>query len=513
MFKHIFCFTLVLFYLSQSLLAQNYYSTGHLYNIKEKDIYYTNNNTLIKPIIGCENTYFDSLIFKTDLSENKNLFIRKLQYEHLLVKKNDKFKIILDPILDFRINYDSYRKDISFLNTRGFNLQVNLISKVYINTSFYENQGKFPKHIHDFYNEFGTIPGYGRIKQSNDSVFDFSNSYGSIGLKLTDYLNFTLGYDKIFIGDGYRSMILSDFSAPYMFFKTNIKIGRSLEYNNIISKTINPNYKQIVPTAEYNINSEYPSKIVSHNYITYNIKKNLQITMFESLVLSGNTNLSEHLSYSLLPYIRDFLVGFESNKANLLLGLNLTYQNKKIGILYAQFVIDEINNSKVTKAGQLGYKNFDFLNIKNLYFQIEYNTADKYMYTSNNSEIFYGHQNQALAHPAGNCFDEFITICSYSLKKFELLTKLNYLRYKKDLGYNLQNIFYYRHLLNNSYTEKSSGNQIFNFDVQLIYNLNASNRLQLFVGTSYRSDNFYKTNNYFLNFGLRTALRFNYYDF
>jgi hypothetical protein len=513
--------------------AQDYFLTGHFNKLNEKNVYFRENSTHFKLVTGSENHLYDSLIFSVKKDKSRNWFVRKIFNEHLIIQGDERFRIIMDPVLDFRGNYDTYKKDFSYLNTRGAVIYGKLISRIYFNTAFYENQGKFPSHIDDFYKTFGTIPGYGRIKLDSKGVYDFSNSYGSVSFKAIDNnmgienLNFTIGYDRMFIGDGYRSMLLSDFSAPQVYFKSNLHIGK-FEYNNIVSKAVNPNYKRIMgPDTYFNENAEYNSKLVLYNTFTYKINEKWHLTLFDAILLPSSLNFGQTLIYVVTPYVHDFGELLKKNTPNVISGFNGSYRNKDIGIFYLQLAVDQIkfDNFELTGAAQLGYKNFDLADIKNLYFQAEYNMASVFMYSNPNNELHYGNQNQSLAHPAGNNFDEFILIGGYNLnniridnffrflREFEFILKLNYLRYRKDLGFNQQNIFNYDQIYAGTIDSKVPGNQIINADFQIIYSLNKTNKLQIFCGTNFRYDNFNKRNSFFFNFGLRTALRYNYYDF
>ncbi|MDD2634152.1 MAG: hypothetical protein PHW82_01480, partial [Bacteroidales bacterium] len=214
-------FLQILFLLSSSLIfAQDYPLTGHFQNLNEKSIYFKDISTLVRPATGAENEIYDSLIFTIEIKSDKSWLNRKLFHEHLFVLEDERFKLLLDPIIDFRLNSNDL-VETGYLNTRGILLSGNLDSKIYFNTSFYENQGVLPMQIYDYYVFYGVIPGYGRIKPlSRINEYDFAAAYGNIAFRATDNLNFSLGYDRLFIGDGYRSMILSDHAAPMMYFKT-----------------------------------------------------------------------------------------------------------------------------------------------------------------------------------------------------------------------------------------------------------------------------------------------------
>jgi hypothetical protein len=49
--------------------------------------------------------------------------------------------------------------------------------------------------------------------------------YGIVSYTPNNYLNVSAGRDKTFIGDGYRSVLLSDYASPYPFFKVTATLG------------------------------------------------------------------------------------------------------------------------------------------------------------------------------------------------------------------------------------------------------------------------------------------------
>jgi hypothetical protein len=490
--------------------AQDYPLTGHFQNLNEEDIYFSGNNTIIRPATGVENEIYDSLIFTTPKSERKTWFGRKLIDEHFIIGEDETFKIIVDPIIDFRLNTDQLH-DLSYLNTRGIIVAGNLDSRIYFNSSFFENQGLMPIHISRYYHKYGVIPGYGRVKQLNGyNKFDFAAAYGNISIKANNSLNFTVGYDRLFIGDGYRSMILSDFSAPMIYFKINAKLG-NFEYNNIFAKALNPNYKNIMqlenPTS---INSLYPSKFISYNTLTYNLNSSWQFSLVEALVMSDKLSDWKVPIYSASPFFRTAYIDHSAELTNNLLGLNITGQDQRLGIVYSQFIIDKIKKSDLPVfAFQLGYKNFDFAGVNNLFVQLEYNMASSQMYMHQDNELHYGHFNQALAHPAGHKFSEILFIAAYSIKRIEIIAKLNLLK----PGY--QNIFDIDQEIESyeNYTNTSSSQLIVNSDFQIIYNINNANKLQVFLSLSPRIDFVLNSNITFIQAGVRTAIRSNYYDY
>lgn len=496
---HKFLVTILIVFFATNLFSQDYFISGHLGNLNEKDIYYGKNNTLLRPVLGCEDYIYDSLIFKIGKDKSRNIFVRKLLYEHLIQYQDSRVSFFIDPVFDFRMNYNSITSKRNYQNTRGYSISGNLISKIYFTSSFYENQGNFPNHIMDFYINRNRIPGYGLVKINSDTtVFDFANAYGSIAFKPIKQLNFTFGYDRLFAGDGYRSMILSDFSAPYTFFKTTFKFGK-FEYTNIFTKT----FYEYLALPDLNNQTQiryYP--ITFYNFLTYNLKDKLKITLVDGFIPYSYSSFNESTistySHYFMPYLSSLISLFlEGDFYYYLLGLNLTYQNPKLGVFYGQFGISSINDFNM--ALQLGYKSFDFLKIKNLFFQLEGNFV-----TKDYGKSFF-HQKQSLMHPIGGNFWEILSIVSYSYKRFEILAKINYQQQIKD-NFLPDNNYYYLYNM--------STKSVIYLDGQLVYKINNTNKLQIFVGTTYRyCPNTINTKNTFFNFGLRTTLKSNYYDF
>jgi len=509
-------FVLIIFFLSVTLVitAQDYPLTGHFQNLNEKDIYFNGNNTLLRPATGVENDIYDSLIFSTTHSARRTWFGRKLLDEHFIVGEDERFKIIVDPAVDLRLNRDALH-DLGYLNSRGIMVSGNLDSKIYFNTSFSENQGVMPFQIWDYYLNYGVIPGFGRVKSLSEypltgyNEYDFAAACGSFAVKVTKSLNFTIGYDKLFIGDGYRSLILSDYSAPMMYFKINAKIGK-FEYNNIFTKALNPNYNNISNLPELtSVNSRYPAKFISYNTLTYKYK-NWQFSLIEALVMSEELPNWQIIMNTAPPFIRGAYNGFMKNPGNDLAGFNITKSFTKAGVLYSQIFIDRLFGSdRQDWALQLGYKDFDFFNMKNLFFMLEYNMASEKAYTFFDNKLHYSHYNQPLAHPAGNKFNEIIVMCAYSVKRFEFVAKMNFLK----VG--IKNIFdiYQPEQNYDNYYQTATAPYIVNSDFQIIYNLNRANKLQIFLSLSPRIDFVLNSDITFIQAGLRTAFRSNYYDF
>lgn len=516
--KFILIFTIAILQ-SVIVVAQDDFTIGHLQNLRDSEIYFNDINTAIRPATGVENELYDSLIFPKNDKVEKNWWIRKLFHEHLFIIGNEKYKVYIDPIFDFRYNrlrnLDTDEHIGGYTNTRGALIQAKLSDYVYLNTSFYENQAVLPAYFENIHKYKGNIHGYARVKKlSGYSEYDYTNAYGNISFRPIKCLNFTLGYDRLFIGDGYHSMILSDFAAPMPYVKTSVKFGK-WEYTNIVTR--------LMQYSEYNTSVETAdkqSKVATYNLMTYNPQNGWQFTFFEQSVIDHKNKTFWGGLAQGIPVARIFLpIGVDNTNSKF--GANVIYENKKIGIFYAQLALNGTRfcdticwHSQASIDVQIGYKNHDLFNVKNLTFLAEANVssiiAQKHdsRYTGSYSEDNYDiahiytintNYGQSLTIP-GNTDGYIITaMLSYQIKQFKLLAKYEYSPSLPSIS-------------NNTVTNLPFDDFIYPqdcFDFQFIYEMNPVSRMQWFAGISlYNLQGRYL--DYYANIGFRTALRNNY---
>src|SRR5690606_11740998 len=75
---------------------------------------------------------------------------RKLFQEHLIEVSKEDYQFYADFIPDFVVGYDKESGGSTWLNTRGYQLGLNVGNKFSFYTSGYENQGVFPQYITRF---------------------------------------------------------------------------------------------------------------------------------------------------------------------------------------------------------------------------------------------------------------------------------------------------------------------------------------------------------------------------
>ncbi len=183
---------------------------------------YVFNIESVKPIV---NPYLNHSGNIHKIYFDKRWFTRKLYRESFLEMKNKKQILYIDPIVDLR--YGKEGGNSLYQNTRGYFIRGYISEKLWFQTSFFENQARFPKYINSYIDSFAVVPGMINPKLFKTDAYDYAIAMGQISFSLNQYYNVQFGQGKNFIGNGYRSLMLSDNTAPYLFLRNNFKWKKS----------------------------------------------------------------------------------------------------------------------------------------------------------------------------------------------------------------------------------------------------------------------------------------------
>ena len=334
---------------------------------------------------------------------------------HLIEVNEKDFFLAIDPVLQFQVSKQTGNNEQVYLNTKGLTFRGRIADHVGFSSYITDNQERGP----DFFTSrvyasgYPAVPGIGYFKyfKSSTSAFDYWDARGSIDFEFWKYFTLQFGYDKNFIGDGYRTLFLSDYAAPYLFLKLDLRIWK-LNYTNILMELIS----QHLP-GDY----QYPKKYAVVHHLSVNATKWLNVGLYSNIAFGGVNQFE--FSY-LNPVI--FLpaaqqengspdkttVGFDF-KANIAHSIQLYGQ-----LLFNEFVWSQIKNYSAgwwgNKQGiQLGAKYIDMFKVKNLDLQVEMNVMRPYTYSHDDTVANWSHYNQSLAHPFGANFIELIGILRY----------------------------------------------------------------------------------------------------
>ncbi len=436
--------------------------------------------------------------------------------DHLMKVKDTNFFVSLDPLFNFEFSRD-VNDDVPFrrTNTRGGIVRGDIGDKLSFSTAFYENQIRLPNYAKRI-TDRGVVPGQARFKKI-DGSFDYAFSTAYISITPSKSINFQFGHDKQFIGNGYRSVLLSDNTFNQLFAKASIYFNnRKFRYSTWISQLQTLERIEVKSTPE----AYFKPKAAAFNYLSYKPNNRLEIGLFESTIFniyndSLGTTPIHYSAYVPVIFGRTALNGL-SGEQNAMLGLNFNYKLSNTSQLYGQLALDDIKNQK--QAMQFGVKFFDMFKIDNLYAQFEYNKSNKNMYTASNPRQSYTHYAQELAHPFGAWFDEFLMIMYYEKQKFFAQGKI-VSAFQKQVGNKFYgaNIFLTddEKLLEIPEEVESKITTLNLQDVQIGYKLNVKTNMQFLLGVTNRIYNPIDDFQFdtYIYIGFRTNLNNIYLDF
>jgi len=330
---------------------------------------------------------------------------------NLLEINNKDFFLVVNPVLQIHQAIEPGYDDGIFLNSRGVTVRGLVGRKVGFSSFITDNQERGPQFFQQYVAANRAVPGAGFYKTFKKTGVDYFDARGYITFNAAKFIDFQFGYDKNFIGNGYRSLFLSDWGNSYLFAKINTRIWK-LNYQNI--------FMELMPQFKKSGDSLLPRKYAAMHHLSMNVTKWLNIGLFEGVIF-GRKN---HFDFQYLNPIIFYrhIEGTVGSPDNAVAGLDFKANVAHRFQFYGQFLLDEFvlsqvrNNptSWVNKFGiQLGAKYIDAFGVKNLDLQGEMNRVRPFTYSHYDTIANYTHYNQPLTHPLGASFQEFIGIARY----------------------------------------------------------------------------------------------------
>ena len=321
------------------------------------------------------------------------------------------FDLAVNPVLQFQLSKENNNDETLFLNTRGVRIRGKIANKIGFDSYITDNQERDPLYVQQWVNKYKAVPGEGYYKSFKTTGYDYFDARGYFTFGVTKYVDVAFGYDKNFIGNGYRSLFLSDFSNNTLFLKLNTRIWR-INYQNL--------FMELNATEPRGADRLLRKKYAVMHHLDINITKSLNVGLFEAVIFGR----PDHFEFGYLNPIIFYRSIEQQNGSfdNSLVGLDAKLNVKHAVQFYGQLLLDEFvlaeikrnRGSWVNKWGiQAGAKYIDALGIKNLDLQIETNRVRPFTYSHSDSVSNYTHYNQPLAHPLGANFQEFIAIARY----------------------------------------------------------------------------------------------------
>ena len=408
---------------------------AHLDSLETDEVFTSSSDSFNHDYLSIDSWEFS----KTDLSDSEKPILKKLYR-----KKSDlfhaditDFDVHVNPVIYWSLGNDSDSPSRPFINTRGVDVRGRLDDKIAFYTFIGENQAVFPFYGQEYVLNQGAVPNEGFWKEFSNRGVDFFTVRGYLDFQISRHINLQFGHDKNFIGNGIRSMFLSDFSANYFFLKLTTQVWR-LNYTNLFAELIAD--APFTPLGGAGAGSlgtvRFPKKYMAAHHLSINITDKFNIGIFESTIFTNEDSLGGRFEINYLnPII--FYRGIEQHVGspdNTVFGLDFKWNPGRKLSFYGQFLLDDIIVSELFNgtgwwgnkfSGQIGGKYIDVLNVENLDVQMEVNFARPFTYSHTSILTSYSHYRQPLAHPLGANFTEFIGIVRYQpLPRLALSGKL-----------------------------------------------------------------------------------------
>ncbi len=331
------------------------------------------------------------------------------------------FYLRANPVIHVHAGRELSNNENIITNQRGLELRMGLDDKVYAQTTIIENQFSFPLFFRDKIERHKSLPGAGLYKYLTTSSiykptgYDFFISNAQFGIKVSKHFHVQLGHGSNFIGDGIRSLFLSDYAQEYFFLKLNTRIWR-LQYQNIFAEL-----SASTPTASTIGNVLLPKKYMASHTLQVQVLPRWTVGVFETVLF----HRKDHFEFQYLNPVIIYrsVEGSIGSPDNVMLGINSRLDLGRQVSIYGQLLVDEFVQKEVFNSqkgwwgnkfgSQLGIKYINALGVHRLDLQAEYNVVRPYTYSHFDSTANYTHQLTPLAHPLGANFKEYLFRVKY----------------------------------------------------------------------------------------------------
>jgi len=472
----------------------------------------------LKPVMERRADLTNVMGFRVDSAKYYYWLTEKIFKDHLIIVNEGDLRLTIDPLFQFEYGYDPgdatvYADTNQYTcNTRGFWIRGDIGDKLSFQTMFHETQTITPQYLFLFTRQTGVLPGQGRVKFEEVRELDIGWSQANISYSPVPWFNIQFGHGKHFVGHGYRSMLLSDnaVNSPYLQFSA-ITTNKRFQYTTWHTKMMHGSrVSDRLPTGDASESLFYWYR-GRFNHLAIDLGR-AQVGLFEAALFQtiDEDGVKPFDPMELNPVIgvNTLVHGFNSGDKSLV-GLDLRVKVTNKAYVYGQLAYDG------RTAVQAGLRAFDVLR-KDLHFQLEWNSADRFMYMQTPADLAYMHASQPLAHPMGTAFSEVVGIVDCGFGRYRLQAKGNVGMLQRDVDGTAgggTNLFQPDTDLPAASTELAEF-QVNYLDVNASYLVNPSTNMRFMLGFMRRdapgqSDN---VQSGYVYLALRTGLFNRYYD-
>ncbi|MCT4562003.1 MAG: hypothetical protein N4A41_11575 [Crocinitomicaceae bacterium] len=263
---------------------------------------------------------------------------------------------------------------------------------------------------------------------------------GRVSYTPNRFVNLQAGYDENFIGEGQRSLLLSDYGKPLGFGQVRLNFWRA-------------EYLVLYQFMRERIGSERVNKFGTTHYLNVSATKWLQFGLFETVFFGPTDTLlnrgfePEYLNPMIFFRPQEYALG---SSDNVLIGFDMAIDVKKF-TFYSQLLLDEFSLTEIrakTKwwankyAVQTGIKTHQKIGNDPIFLRAEFNTSRPYTYSHLSLKQSYTNNGSVLAHPLGANFYELLLDAKIQHKKWMAELFISYSLKGYDSTFNMGgNIF------------------------------------------------------------------------
>ena len=310
----------------------------------------------------------------------------------------------------------------------GLGLDAQITEKLHLNADWLYKQASYASYVDSVATHNYILPGEG-LARVKDGHYELSQFNATLAWQAAPWLHLQVGQGRNFLGDGYRSLFLSDNHYSYPHARITTDVWR-IKYVNLFMMTRN-----VVQSG--GDRSKFRNRFSTIHYLTWNATRRLNFSLFEVVIWQGqDEGVSRGLDWNYLnPVIFYRPVEFSVGSAdNSLLGFGYKVKINDHSKIYGQVLLDEFvsefvredfrqfyNRRDTVRNGwwankyaiQMGWNSTQLFGKKEWSFRTEINWVRPFTYTHGTLTQNYAHFGEPMAHPLGANFFEWTNILRY----------------------------------------------------------------------------------------------------
>lgn len=377
--------------------------------------------TASKPLMAVydKNTHLPMYSYRFKESDtNRTRWLNKFTKEDLLKLDSSGYYLSLNPMMDFTAGIDN-KFNTYYYNTRGIQIK-GYVNKVSLYAIYTENQAGLPLYQQNYVKNgeivlinndssysrqtgYGMVQGKGRSKPFKNKDRDFGYFQGQWVYSISSELRVGMGYDKLFFGQGYRSILWSDFASPFPYAFLQYNKRKKWQYEFYAGQLLEGvRNKSLFTTAE----TYFFKKTFYIYHFQWHVGKNLTLSYFEKNFWMpgyfGSNNWMPE-DYIPAPFYQIFRKNAFQRNIYISSGAGLSYYLPSMKTIIFGQGLHSFQYAG-NYAWQAGIKKFG--NIWSIW--AEYNHAYQSYYHEH-------HLNENIVHPFGPIFKEVVlgTLVNY----------------------------------------------------------------------------------------------------